>query len=48
MVRLSQLRPFLDPLVVAVGLYGSEPVSKMVSIRSEIVRGPVFGRVAEE
>ena len=47
-VHLDQLWPFPDPLVVTVGFYGSEAVPKTVLIRSETVRGPVFGRVAEK
>ena len=45
---MHQLWPFLDPLVVAAAFYGSETSLKVVSIRAETVRGPVFGRVAEK
>ena len=33
---------------MTAGFYGSESVPKMVSIRSETVWGPVFGRVAQK
>ena len=46
--RSEQLWPFLDPLVVAAGFYGSESSPKVVPIRPETVRGSVFGRVAEK
>ena len=47
-VRLEQLWPFLDLFVVAAGFYVSESSPKAFPIRSEIVRGLVFGRVAEK
>ena len=38
----------MDLLVVTAGFYGSERLPKMVSIRSETLWGPVFGRVAQK
>ena len=44
-VRLEQLWPILDLLVVTAGFYGSESSRKVISIRLETVGGPVFGHV---
>ena len=48
LVRLDPKSWFLDLLVATVGFYGSESAPKVVPIRSETVRGPVFRRVGPE